>query len=153
MHVIFNADFSSGSCNRSLADVFASICRHRAPRRSRPNFGRGQHPSTELYVCEVVIVVYVLSLPNFVTVPFWKANWGKECVSAVVEVTLMSRAPKYSLILELDRKLRDVALPTYSRGSPPKGASLGETMKHFMPINYRELSKRPFFAHCPRDIS
>jgi hypothetical protein len=74
-------------------------------------------------------------------VPYWKAMWGKECVSAVVEVTLMSRAPKYSLILELDRKLRDMALPAYTQSRPPKDASLSETMKHFMPINYREFSE------------
>ena len=52
----------------------------------------------------------------------------------------MSRAPKYSAILELDRKIRDVALPQYAQRPPPAGASLSETMKHFMPINYRELS-------------
>ena len=67
--------------------------------------------------------------------------WGKECVSGVVEVTLQARAPKYSLILELDRKIRDTQLPKYAQGEPPKNASLSETMSHFMPINYRELSK------------
>ena len=54
----------------------------------------------------------------------------------------MSRAPRYSLILELDRKIRDMALPAYAQRLPPKDASLSETMKHFMPINYRELSER-----------
>ena len=86
-------------------------------------------------------------------VPFWKATWGKECVSAVVEVTLLSRAPKYSAILELDRRIRDVALPQYAQRPPPKGASLSETMKHFMPINYRELSAcpaRPLSLLCRR---
>ncbi|GJE93089.1 fungal-specific transcription factor domain-containing protein [Phanerochaete sordida] len=90
--------------------------------------------------------------PSF---PFWKATWGKECVSAVVEVTLLSRAPKYSAILELDRKIRDVALPPYAQQPPPKGASLSETMKHFMPINYRELTllyvHRCFFAQALAD--
>ncbi len=69
--------------------------------------------------------------------------WGKQCVAGVVEVTLTSRAPKYSLILDLDRKIRDVQLPKYAQGESPKGASLSETMKHFMPINYRELSEQP----------
>lgn len=77
---------------------------------------------------------------NIHAVAFWKATWGKECVSAVVEVTLTSRAPKYSLILELDRKIRDMPLPNYALEKPPKGASLSATMKHFMPLNYRELS-------------
>ena len=73
-------------------------------------------------------------------VPAWKAMWGRECVSSVVEVTLQARAPKYSLILELDRKIRDTQLPGYTESRPKEGASLGETMKHFMPVNYRELS-------------
>ena len=55
-------------------------------------------------------------------------------------MTLQARAPKYSLILELDRKIRDTQLPGYTEGEAPKGMSLGETMQHFMPINYRELS-------------
>ncbi|KAI0340282.1 hypothetical protein BDW22DRAFT_1360218 [Trametopsis cervina] len=87
--------------------------------------------------------------------PAWKALWGKECVSAVVEVTLQSRAPKYSLILELDRRIRDVALPKYAQGDPPRNASLSETMKHFMAINYRELTMlyvhRTFFAQALKD--
>ncbi|KAH9914122.1 fungal-specific transcription factor domain-containing protein [Fomitopsis serialis] len=33
--------------------------------------------------------------------PAWKARWGKECVSEVVQGTLTSRAPKYTVILEL----------------------------------------------------
>lgn len=55
--------------------------------------------------------------------------------------TLTSRAPKYSIILDLDRKVRDMELPSYAQGSPPQGAGLAQTMSHFMPHNYRELSK------------
>ncbi|KAI0696344.1 hypothetical protein BC835DRAFT_1272113 [Cytidiella melzeri] len=91
-------------------------------------------------------------MPSF---PVWKALWGKESVSGVVEVTLQSKAPKYSLILELDRKIRDVELPKYAQGDPPRNASLSETMKHFMPINYRELTllyvHRTFFAQALKD--
>lgn len=81
---------------------------------------------------------------NTIAVPAWKALWGKECVATVVDITLTSRAPKYSLILELDRKIRDMELPKYAMDEPPKNASMSETMKHFMPINYRELSEYPY---------
>ncbi|TFK67651.1 hypothetical protein BDN72DRAFT_90025 [Pluteus cervinus] len=87
--------------------------------------------------------------PSF---PFWKAKFGAECVSAVVQGTLTSRAPKYSIILELDRKVRDMILPSYAQGSPPQGVGLAQTMSHFMPINYRELTllyiHRCFFTHA-----
>ena len=73
-------------------------------------------------------------------VPYWKARFGAECVSAVVQGTLTSRAPKYSIILDLDRKVRDMELPLYAQGQPPQGKGLAETMSHFMPVNYRELS-------------
>ncbi|KAJ7846436.1 hypothetical protein B0H14DRAFT_3086306 [Mycena olivaceomarginata] len=84
--------------------------------------------------------------------PYWKARFGAECVSAVVQGTLTSRAPRYSIILELDRKIRDMELPTYATGPPPQGAGLSQTMSHFMPINYRHLTllyiHRCFFAHA-----
>ncbi|KAF9011964.1 fungal-specific transcription factor domain-containing protein [Cyathus striatus] len=87
--------------------------------------------------------------PSF---PFWKARFGAECVAAVVHGTLTSRAPKYSIILELDRKVRDMELPLYAQGPPPQGLGLAQTMSHFMPINYRELTllyiHRCFFAHA-----
>ncbi|KII91782.1 hypothetical protein PLICRDRAFT_136237 [Plicaturopsis crispa FD-325 SS-3] len=89
----------------------------------------------------------------------WKARFGAECVSAVVRDTLTSQAPKYSKILQLDRKIRDMDLPLYAQGRPPTGAGLAQTMSHFMPTNYRELTllyvHRCFFAHAvsnfPRD--
>ncbi|KAJ2915729.1 hypothetical protein MD484_g4662, partial [Candolleomyces efflorescens] len=87
--------------------------------------------------------------PSF---PYWKARFGAECVSAVVQGTLTSRAPKYSIILELDRKVRDMELPLYAQGAPPEGLGLSQTMSHFMPTNYRELTllyiHRCFFAHA-----
>ena len=70
----------------------------------------------------------------------WKARFGAESISEVVQGTLTSRAPKYSIILDLDRKIRDTELPLYAQGQPPQGKGLGETMSHFMPMNYRELS-------------
>jgi hypothetical protein len=57
-----------------------------------------------------------------------------------VQGTLTSQAPKYSTILELDRKIRDVEFPAYAQGESPKNLGLAETMSHFMPHNYRELS-------------
>ncbi|KAG2007078.1 fungal specific transcription factor domain-containing protein, variant 3 [Coprinopsis cinerea AmutBmut pab1-1] len=87
--------------------------------------------------------------PSF---PYWKARFGAECVSAVVQGTLTSRAPKYSIILDLDRKVRDMELPLYAQGPPPQGLGLAQTMSHFMPTNYRELTllyiHRCFFAHA-----
>ncbi|KAH9474722.1 putative transcriptional regulatory protein C1F7.11c [Psilocybe cubensis] len=87
--------------------------------------------------------------PSF---PYWKARFGAECVSAVVQGTLTSRAPKYSIILDLDRKVRDMDLPAYAQGPPPQGLGLAQTMSHFMPQNYRELTllyiHRCFFAHA-----
>ncbi|KAH6903168.1 hypothetical protein BKA70DRAFT_1301768 [Coprinopsis sp. MPI-PUGE-AT-0042] len=84
--------------------------------------------------------------------PHWKARFGAECVSAVVQGTLTSRAPKYSIILELDRKVRDMELPLYAQGPVPGGLGLAQTMSHFMPTNYRELTllyiHRCFFAHA-----
>ncbi|KAJ7507374.1 fungal-specific transcription factor domain-containing protein [Mycena galericulata] len=84
--------------------------------------------------------------------PYWKARFGAECVSAVVQGTLTSRAPRYAIILELDRKVRDMELPKYATGSAPEGLGLSQTMSHFMPINYRHLTllyiHRCFFAHA-----
>ncbi|RXW22701.1 hypothetical protein EST38_g3131 [Candolleomyces aberdarensis] len=87
--------------------------------------------------------------PSF---PYWKARFGAECVAAVVQGTLTSRAPKYSIILELDRKVRDMELPLYAQGALPEGLGLAQTMSHFMPTHYRELTllyiHRFFFAHA-----
>ncbi|KAK0498860.1 hypothetical protein EDD18DRAFT_1308308 [Armillaria luteobubalina] len=58
----------------------------------------------------------------------------------------------YSIILDLDRKVRDMELPKYAQGPPPEGLGLSETMSHFMPTNYRELTllyiHRCFFVHA-----
>jgi hypothetical protein len=87
--------------------------------------------------------------PSF---PFWKARFGAECVSAIVENTLTAHAPKYSIIIELDRKVRNMVLPRYAQGEPPQGQSLKDTMMYFMPHNYRDLSllyvHRCFFSHA-----
>ncbi|KAH7921473.1 hypothetical protein BV22DRAFT_1038640 [Leucogyrophana mollusca] len=88
-------------------------------------------------------------LPSF---PGWKARFGFECVSAVIQHAQTAKVPKYSIIVELDRKIRDMELPKYAQKPPPPGASLAEAMKHFMPINYRHLTllyvHRCFFAEA-----
>ncbi|KAH6891768.1 hypothetical protein BKA70DRAFT_1326074 [Coprinopsis sp. MPI-PUGE-AT-0042] len=68
------------------------------------------------------------------------ADDGATVHSSVVQGTLTSRAPKYSIILELDRKVRDMELPLYAQGPVPGGLGLAQTMSHFMPTNYRELT-------------
>ncbi|KAI0767708.1 hypothetical protein C8Q74DRAFT_1318239 [Fomes fomentarius] len=90
--------------------------------------------------------------PSF---PAWKARWGKECVSPVVMGTLTAQPPKYSHILELDRRIRDMPLPKYAHGPPPQNAGLAQTMSHYMPINYLHLTllyvHRVFFARALHD--
>ncbi|KAI0708422.1 hypothetical protein C8Q76DRAFT_627233 [Earliella scabrosa] len=90
--------------------------------------------------------------PSF---PAWKARWGKECVSPVVMGTLTAQPPKYSHILDLDRRIRDMALPKYAQGPPPQNAGLSQTMSHYMPTNYLHLTllyvHRVFFARALMD--
>lgn len=74
------------------------------------------------------------------TVPHWKAQFGKLCVSEVVAGILTARPPKYSVIVDLDRKIRDMELPRYAIEPPPDGAPFSFVMQHFMPGNYRCLS-------------
>jgi hypothetical protein len=83
---------------------------------------------------------YFLSL----TVPHWKAQFGKLCVSEVVAGILTARPPKYSVIVDLDRKIRDMELPQYALDPPPDDAPFSVVMQHFMPGNYRCLSASQF---------
>ncbi|TDL27742.1 hypothetical protein BD410DRAFT_327726 [Rickenella mellea] len=91
--------------------------------------------------------------PSF---PFWKAKFGAECVTAVVEGTLTAASPKYTHILDLDRKIRDLPLPRYADCAAPVDNSgigkLAGVMKHYMPINYRGFIlvylHRSFFAQA-----
>jgi hypothetical protein len=75
------------------------------------------------------------------SVPAWKASFGFECISAVIQNAQTAKVPKYSTIIALDRKIRNMELPKYAERSPKEGAELAEAMKHFMPRNYRHLSK------------
>jgi hypothetical protein len=55
-------------------------------------------------------------------VPHWKAQFGKLCVSEVVAGILTARPPKYSVIVDLDHKIRDIELPQYALIPPRDGA-------------------------------
>ncbi|KAI9450548.1 fungal-specific transcription factor domain-containing protein [Russula earlei] len=93
-----------------------------------------------------------------VSFPHWKAQFGKHCVSEVVAGILTARPPKYSVVLELDRKIRDMELPQYAVEPLPEGAPFSVIMQHFMPSNYRCLTllyiHRAFFAQglCDQPI-
>lgn len=108
--------------------------------------------------CMFLPSLYFGSMHAYIhVVPYWKARFGAECVSAVVQGTLTSRAPKYSIILSLDRKVRDMDMPLYAQqvasGSPGQESEggLGETMSRFMPVNYRELSEYfRYYLTCKR---
>ncbi|KAG1778723.1 fungal-specific transcription factor domain-containing protein [Suillus placidus] len=88
-------------------------------------------------------------LPSF---PAWKARFGFHCISAVIQHAQTAKVPKYSVVIELDRKIRDMELPKYAQRPPREGAELGEAMKHYMPRNYRHLTllyiHRCFFAEA-----
>jgi hypothetical protein len=86
---------------------------------------------------------YTIHLPfhSFaLPVPHWKTQFGKQCVSAVVAGILTARPPKYSVILELDRKVHEIELPPYALKPPPEGSPFSVVMQHLMPGNYRCLS-------------
>ncbi|KAG2159283.1 fungal-specific transcription factor domain-containing protein [Suillus bovinus] len=84
--------------------------------------------------------------------PAWKARFGFHCISAVIQHAQTAKVPKYSVVIELDRKIRDMELPKYALRSSREGAELGEAMKHYMPHNYRHLTllyiHRCFFAEA-----
>ncbi|KAH8833783.1 fungal-specific transcription factor domain-containing protein [Flagelloscypha sp. PMI_526] len=87
--------------------------------------------------------------PSFVA---WKACFGRDVLSQVVQGTLTSHAPKYSMILKLDRLIRDFSIPQYAQGSPPQGKDLAGTMRFFMIHNYVQLTlvyiHRVYFAQA-----
>ncbi|THH32859.1 hypothetical protein EUX98_g1327 [Antrodiella citrinella] len=76
------------------------------------------------------------ALPSF---PLWKAKFGKEIVSQVVNATLTVKPPRYSVILDLDRKIRDFEMPKFTKEALPVNGGLNLVMSHYMPKNYREF--------------
>ena len=77
------------------------------------------------------------------SVAAWKARWAKECLSSVVMGTLTAETPKYASILELDRRIRDLSLPKFAQGPPPKDATFSQAMTYFMPSYYLHTCKCP----------
>lgn len=74
--------------------------------------------------------------------------------------TLAARAPKYHVTLDIDRKIRDFAVPEASL--QPQGAAngLAQAMSQFMPKFYKLIGCVPssrlssdFFAHLCDDYS
>ncbi|KAG2747624.1 hypothetical protein P692DRAFT_20954353 [Suillus brevipes Sb2] len=61
--------------------------------------------------------------------PAWKARFGFQCISTVIQHAQTAKVPKYSVVIELDRKIRDMELPKYAQRPPREGAELGEAMK------------------------
>jgi hypothetical protein len=66
----------------------------------------------------------ICDMPFARVVPCWKARFSRQCVSEDVAGILTARPPKYSVILELDRKIRDVGFPKQALGPPPSMARL-----------------------------
>jgi hypothetical protein len=96
-----------------------------------------------LLSCKPYFLLFRVLVSMMVTsVPAWKARYGFHCISAVIQHAQTAKVPKYSVVIELDRKIRDMELPKYAQRPPREGAELGEAMKHYMPHNYRHLSKR-----------
>lgn len=49
-------------------------------------------------------------VPGF---PAWKARFAYECIAPVAQNMQTAKAPRYSVIIELDRKVRDMEMPKY----------------------------------------
>jgi hypothetical protein len=95
----------------------------------------------------------LVSLIHF-EVPAWKARFGAECVTYVVEGTLTAKTVKYDYILQLDRRVRNIGIPAYAEAaerimkqeglkdkiSHLSQNSLNELMRQLMPVNYRGFS-------------
>ena len=103
------------------------------------------HPTSFTWLSPAVKFLVWLKTTRAYIVPYWKAQFGKLCVSEVVQGILTARAPKYSIIVELDRKVRDLELPRYAIDPPVSGCGLNVTMQHYMPTNYRHLSEQAQF--------
>ena len=71
----------------------------------------------------------------------WKVRWAKECLFSVVTHTLTAEPPKYSVILDLDRRIRDLSLPQFSQRPLRPEASFMEAMTHSMPNIYLHACK------------
>ncbi|KAH7928331.1 hypothetical protein BV22DRAFT_1005131 [Leucogyrophana mollusca] len=83
----------------------------------------------------------------------WSFRYTLECLAPVVEVTQAVKPPSYQAILELDRKIRDFAVPMSHDGS--NFERMSREMQSFVRSHYRELTllflHRGFFAQAMAD--
>lgn len=90
-----------------------------------------------------------------IVVGSWGFRFALECVAEVATRTLNAQGPKYSEILELDRKIREFAIPGKAMamlkgppGADPKSIPLSASMTHFVLNHTRETSMfPPSFLH------
>lgn len=55
--------------------------------------------------------IFIVSLLNLALVEIWQFRFAAECVADVTARTLTAEAPTYAVIMDLDRKVRNFALP------------------------------------------
>ncbi|KAH7910916.1 hypothetical protein BJ138DRAFT_49320 [Hygrophoropsis aurantiaca] len=83
----------------------------------------------------------------------WSFRYTLECLAPVVEVTQAAKPPAYQAVLELDRKIRDFAVPVSS--DPTEFERMSREMQAFVRSHYRELTllflHRGFFAQAMAD--
>ena len=84
---------------------------------------------------------------------WWAMRFARECVTEVSVRTLTTDSPSYSIIMELDRKVRGFSIPepmadfvTAASGTllakpQDKVISVAESLGHFFRSNTREVSE------------
>lgn len=75
-------------------------------------------------------VLFILLLADVGPDYRWKYEFIKDIISSVLEQTLTAEAPQYRTILELDRKIREKALP------PHLNVFMSPEEEHFTPSVY-----------------
>ncbi|KIJ63650.1 hypothetical protein HYDPIDRAFT_113150 [Hydnomerulius pinastri MD-312] len=84
----------------------------------------------------------------------WSFRYNIECLAPVVQVTQAAKSPSYQAVLELDRKIREFAVPH----GPGRANSerMSSQMQSFARSHYRELTllflHRGFFAQALADF-
>ncbi|KAG1752130.1 hypothetical protein EDB19DRAFT_1628029 [Suillus lakei] len=84
----------------------------------------------------------------------WSSRYTMECLAPIIEVTQAAKPPNYQTILELDRKIREFAVPVFSNPTHFDRAPM--EMRSFAQSRYRELTlmllHRGFFAQAMADF-
>lgn len=82
----------------------------------------------------------------FVTVGIWGFRASLECLIPVAKAILAAKPPRYSTIMELDRLIRDLALP--KNEDPQNQANrTAISMRTFVRSHYQDLSKLLFINY------